>query len=73
MRSGDHKLIENFEDGKLELYDLRADIGETRDLAAAKPEKVRELHSKMKRWRKDVGAEIPPRNPKFDPKNEGRP
>ena len=73
MRSGDHKLIENFEDGKLELYDLRADIGETKDLAAAKPEKVRELHSKMKRWRKDVGAEIPPRNPKFDPKNEGRP
>ena len=72
MRSGDFKLIESFEDGKLELYNLRDDIGEAKDLAAEMPEKVGELHERMKQWRQAVGAEVPPRNPDFDSKNEGK-
>ena len=33
IRKGDHKLIEFFETGKLELFDLREDIGESKNLA----------------------------------------
>ncbi|MEW6358432.1 MAG: sulfatase [Planctomycetota bacterium] len=72
MRAGDWKLIEYFEDGKIELFNLKDDIGETKDLAAEMPDKVKELHAQMKQWRESVGAQIPPRNPKFDPKNEGK-
>ncbi len=38
MRAGDWKLIEFFEDGRLELYNLADDIGEERNLAGAEPE-----------------------------------
>jgi len=72
MRSGDYKLIEYFEDGRLELFNLRDDIGERTDLAQKQPEKVKELREKLKQWRKSVGARIPERNPDFDPKNEGK-
>jgi len=72
MRSGDWKLIESFEDGRLELFNLKDDLGETRDIAAELPDKVKELHERMRRWRQSVGAQIPPRNPDWDPKNEGR-
>ena len=72
MRSGDYKIIEYFEDGNTELFNLREDIGERNDLAAKEPETVRALHKKLKAWRNAVGAKIPERNPNFDPKNEGR-
>jgi len=59
VRSGDWKLIEYFEDGRLELYNLRDDAGETRNLAADEPEKVAELREKMLAWRESVGAKLP--------------
>ncbi len=37
--AGDFKLIEFYEDGRLELYDLKRDIGEQENLAAKMPEK----------------------------------
>jgi arylsulfatase A-like enzyme len=43
VRSGDYKLIEWFEDGSIELYNLKDDISEKHDLAASKPEKADEL------------------------------
>ena len=68
IRSGDWKLIEYFEDSSLELYNLREDIGETRNLAETRPEKAKELHDRLVAWRKTVGAPVPTeRNPKFDP------
>ena len=60
--SGDWKLMEFFEDGRLELYNLREDIGETRNLAAAMPDKTRELREKMLAWRKEIGAPMPGKN-----------
>ena len=63
VRSGDWKLIEFFEDGRLELYNLREDISETRNLAAEMPELVGELHSKLAAWRKEMDALIPEPNP----------
>ena len=68
VRLGDWKLIEFFEDGKVELYNLKDDIGEKSDLAAAKPAKAKELHRVLLQWRKSVGAPVPTeKNPKYNP------
>ena len=68
VRQGDYKLIEFFEDGSLELYDLGTDIGETNDLAEQMPGKVRELHNLIIGWRDAVGAYVPTvLNPAYDP------
>ncbi len=65
VRQGDFKLIEFYEDGKLELYNLKDDIGETRDLAEKMPEKAKELHEKLKAWRAAVDAQMPTPNPDY--------
>jgi hypothetical protein len=65
MRSGDLKMIRFYETGKAELYDLRADPGVSRDLAAAQPGVVRDLQGRLDRWLEDVGAYIP--KPKTEP------
>ncbi len=68
VQKGDYKLIEFFEDGRLELYNLAEDIGEKNDLAGKMPERVRELHELMKAWRRKVNAPVPTEpNPKYDP------
>jgi arylsulfatase A-like enzyme len=59
IESGDWKLMEFFEDGRLELYHLREDIGESRNLAKDKPDKAKELHTKLLAWRKEVHAPMP--------------
>ena len=40
-------MLEFFETGKLELYNLKDDIGEKKDLSKKMPEKAKELHGKM--------------------------
>lgn len=62
IRVGDWKLIEFFEDGRLELYNLKDDIGESKNLATAEPEKTRELHERLKAWRKEINAPMPQAN-----------
>jgi arylsulfatase A-like enzyme len=59
IRSGNWKLHEYFEDGRLELYDLATDIGETKNLANAKPEVARRLHQQLKDWRQKTKAPVP--------------
>jgi arylsulfatase A-like enzyme len=59
VRDGDWKLLEYFETGKLELYNLREDAGEKNNLAAAKPETVKELQAKLTAWRKAITAPMP--------------
>ena len=63
VRAGDYKLIEFFDDGRLELYNLRRDIGEEKNLAEREPEKRDELHALLKEWREKVEAKIPQPNP----------
>jgi arylsulfatase A-like enzyme len=63
VRVGDFKLIESYEDGRVELYNLRADIGEQHDLAAEMPDKAAELRQMLDQWRKEVGAVMPQPNP----------
>ena len=66
VRSGDYKLIEFYEDGRLELYNLRKDIGETRNLAKKAPAITRRLHAQLRAWRQSVEAQIPARNPAWN-------
>jgi arylsulfatase A-like enzyme len=68
VRQDDLKLLEFFEDGRIELYDLAADPGEAVDLAASRPEEARSLHARLKTWREEIGAAIPAEpNPKYEP------
>ena len=67
IRRGDYKLIEFFEDGRLELYNLREDIGEHHNLAGQMPGKAEELRAAMVDWREETGAPVPSPNPAYDP------
>jgi arylsulfatase A-like enzyme len=68
VRLGDYKLIEYFEYGQLELYNLAQDIGETNNLVLKMPEKVHELRKVMLAWRHSVNAPVPTeQNPDYDP------
>jgi arylsulfatase A-like enzyme len=65
VRLGDWKLIEWYEDGRRELFNLREDPGEAHDLAAQDLARVKELHARLAAWREDVGAVMPKPNPEF--------
>jgi len=67
IRIGDLKLIEHFDDGELELYDLASDIGETENLATAMPDLAEKLAKRLAAWRAEVGAKMPKANPDHDP------
>jgi len=67
IREGDYKLIEFFEDGQLELYNLKHDIGEKDNLADTMPKKAAGLQRKLAKWRESVGAKMPTPNPDYDP------
>ena len=58
IRIGNHKLIERYEDGRVHLYDLAADIGERKDLADAMPGRVREMRAQLHEWYRDVDAKF---------------
>ncbi|MBX3451649.1 MAG: sulfatase [Planctomycetaceae bacterium] len=62
IQSGHWKLMEFLEDGRLELYDLATDIGETNNLAKTMPEKTAELHGRLVAWREAIGAPLPTKN-----------
>ena len=65
---GRWKLVEYFEDGRHELFDLETDPSETRDAAAQQPELTRRLAGLLHAWQREVGAKIPQRNPDWRPR-----
>lgn len=67
IRRGDWKLIENFEDGSWELFDLAHDPGESNNLASREPQRAAALREELARWRRRVGAQMCQPNPEFDP------
>ena len=69
IRSGDWKLIEFFEDDRLELYNLKKDIGEHVNLSAKHPVRVERMHELLKAWRQDVDAAMLTENPNYKPRN----
>lgn len=56
IRKGDWKLIEFFDSKTFELYNLREDLGETRELSSKHPDIVLKLRKDLEKWRKDVNA-----------------
>jgi len=67
VRWGDWKLIEFFEDRRVELYNLRQDISEEHDLSGDEKETADRLRDALHRWLDDVGAKIPAPNPDWSP------
>jgi arylsulfatase A-like enzyme len=65
--SGDYKLVEWFEDGDQELYDLAVDPGERVDLADSLRAETRQLAARLASWRDSVGARMPRSNPEWKP------
>jgi len=59
IRDGDYKLLEYFENGTVQLFNLKEDIGEQNDLSKKYPEIVKKLKAKLHNWRNEVGAKMP--------------
>jgi arylsulfatase A-like enzyme len=68
VRAGDYKLIEFYEDGRIELYNLKKDIGEKDNLTEKMPEKAAEMLEMLRKWRKKVDAQMPTPNPDYKPR-----
>ena len=62
--AGTEKIVEHFEDGRVELFDLAADPGERHDLATERPERARALQARLAAWRDGVAAKMPTPNPR---------
>jgi len=65
VRAGDYKLIEFYEDNRVEMYNLKDDIGEKHDLSAELPKKAAQLRKMLHDWRKAVDAQMPSPNPEY--------
>lgn len=65
VRVGDYKLVENYETGKVELYNLRNDISESKDLSGEMPAKRADLYKLLTDWRESVNARMPLKNPDY--------
>jgi arylsulfatase A-like enzyme len=65
IRAGDYKLLEYFENGTTQLFNLRDDPGEQHDLAGAEPKRAANLKSMLHAWRKSVNAQVMPPNPAY--------
>ena len=72
VRRGDYKLIEFYEDGRRELFDVKKDVSESRNLAAEKPDVVTQLAAELADWRKEVGATLPTPNPGYRPNAQAK-
>jgi len=68
IRQGDWKLLEYFEDGRVELYNLKTDLREQNDLSQKMPDKAEEMRRHLNAWRKAVNAQLPMPNPKYNAK-----
>ena len=55
---GDWKLLERFEDGKVQLYNLKSDLEERNDLARQMPERVSEMRRRLHAWYQEVDAKF---------------
>lgn len=66
LRKGDWKLIQHFESGRHELYDLSKDAGEENNLAGVMPDKVVELGKQLHDWQSRMKVQWPAQNPKFE-------
>ena len=66
IRDGRWKLVEHYDTGRAELFDLEADVAEARDLAPSQPARAADLRARLRAWRTSVGAQENTPNPSLD-------
>ncbi len=66
VRSGKWKLVQNYETGSTELFNLEEDISESNDLKFSHPKKAQELFQSMQNWQREVGAKMPVRKNSYE-------
>ena len=71
IRVGNYKLFENYENGKVSLYNLKEDIGESNDLSSNEPKRVKDMRDRLHAWYKEVDAKF--LQPKGGSSNPWRP
>jgi arylsulfatase A-like enzyme len=71
VRAGNFKLIEFFEDGRVELYNLARDIGEKTNLADARPRRTKRMLNRLRAWQQNIGARFP--SPNIPPEPQSAP
>jgi arylsulfatase A-like enzyme len=59
IRSGRYKLLEYYENGTVQLFDLENDIGERNDLAKSQPQITQQMKQMLHDWREEVDAKMP--------------
>lgn len=67
IRSGDWKLVEFYETGRRELFNVGKELSESNNLIEQQAEVARELGRKLEEWRQSVGAKMPSANPNYAP------
>ncbi len=67
IRVGDYKLIEFYEQGRQEIYNLKDDLRESQNLIERAPAVAKELHARLVAWRQEVGARPMQPNPEYRP------
>lgn len=67
IRRGDHRLVEFYDDHRVELYNLRDDIRERNNIAHSTPDRVKSLRDELHAWLRAVDAQMPTPNPNYDP------
>jgi arylsulfatase A-like enzyme len=72
IRRGQWKLIEHYETGQRQLFDLANDVAESFDRADEQPELTADLAQRLADWRRQVGARMPEPNPFYDDVVAGR-
>ncbi|MDA8990576.1 sulfatase [Opitutales bacterium] len=65
IREGDWKLIKFYDQEKVELYNLKKDPSEKKDLAKKNSAKSKELEYKLIAWQKQMNAKLPEPNPNY--------
>ena len=66
IREGSLKLVENFDDGSHELYDLSNDLSEKHNLAGERPDDAARLRKRLAQWRDETSAAMPLPVPQSD-------
>ncbi|MCP4313141.1 MAG: sulfatase [Bacteroidetes bacterium] len=66
IRDGDYKFLEYYENGTVQLFNLKNDIGEQIDLSKTEPEKTQELKERLHAWLDSVNAQMMNANPDYD-------
>lgn len=67
VRMGDFKLVELYETGTLELFNLKEDVSESNNLSEKMQAKTKELYHLLTNWREGVNAQMPMPNPALKP------